>query len=250
MFGYEPLIVLGMAIAVMLGGVVKGVTAIGLPIVTMVIVINFVPPQTALALITVPLLVTNIWQAMRAGDWVYSVRRFWPLMITFIGCLYIGTLIAASVASNTLFMLIGVAVIIFTGSQLVKPTQEPLGPAAQHILGPLAGALGGILGGISTIWGPPMMMYLFMLHMSKDQWARSVGTIWLMGAIPLTLFYWQNGVLHPGNIWLSVGACVPGMIGILIGERIRGYVNEEKFRKVLLIALLIVGLNLIRRAVM
>ena len=93
-----------------------------------------------------------------------------------------------------------------------------------------------------------MMMYLFMLHLPKELWARTIGTIWLIGAVPLTLFYWQNGVLNPGNIWLSIGACVPGMIGILIGERIRSYVNEEKFRKVLLIALLIVGLNLIRRA--
>lgn len=248
MFGYEPLIVFGMALAVTAGGIVKGVTAIGLPIVTMVIVINFVSPQTALALITVPLLITNIWQAMRAGDLMYSVRRFWPLIIMFLGCLYIGTLIAASVGSNTLFLLIGISVIIFTGSQLFKPSQKPLGPIAQRFLGPVAGALGGVLGGISTIWGPPMMMYLFMLHMTKDQWAQSVATIWLIGAIPLTLFYWQNGVLNPGNIWLSIGACVPGMIGILIGERIRGYVNEEIFRKVLLVVLLIVGLNLIRRA--
>lgn len=248
MFGFEPLTILGMAFAIFVGGVVKGITAIGLPIVTMVIVINFVPPQTALALITVPILVTNLWQASRAGDLITPIRRFWLMIVVFIICLYLGSLIVATVQPAMMFLLIGIAVVIFTVSQLFKPLEKPLSPMMERILGPVAGIFGGLLGGISTIWGPPMMMFLFMLHLPKDLWARTIGIIWLIGAIPLTLFYWQNGILNPSNIWLSIGACVPGMIGILIGERIRRFVNEALFRKVLLVALLIVGLNLIRRA--
>ena len=49
-------------------------------------------------------------------------------------------------------------------------------------------------------------------------------------------------------IYLSVYACIPGMIGIRIGEIIRDRINQETFRKAMLVMLFLIGLNLIRRA--
>ena len=94
-----------------------------------------------------------------------------------------------------------------------------------------------------------MMMYLMMLKLDKDTWVRTIGLVWFCGSVPLAIAYWQNGVLNPDNFWLSAYACVPGMIGIRIGEKLRDKINQETFRKVLLVILFIIGLNLIRRAV-
>jgi len=79
-------------------------------------------------------------------------------------------------------------------------------------------------------------------------WIVGGGAVYLIGAVPLTIFYWKNGILNPGNVWLSVAACVPVMIGTIIGESLRKYVNEALFRKILLIALFVMGLNMLRRA--
>ena len=40
-----------------------------------------------------------------------------------------------------------------------------------------------------------------------------------------------------------------GMLGIWIGEMIRRRINQETFRKVMLLALFVIGINLIRRAI-
>ena len=72
-------------------------------------------------------------------------------------------------------------------------------------------------------------------------------SLYLLGAIPLAFFYYQNGVLNGDRMWLSVAACVPAMAGILIGERLRRFINEELFRKLLLVAIFVAGLNMIRR---
>ena len=248
MFGYEWFALLGVAVAVLAGGLAKGVTAIGLPIIFLVIAVNFVPPQTALAIITIPILVTNLWQVCRGPSVMQPVKRFWPMLIAFVICMYIGSLIAASVDSATMFLLIGISVLIFTVSQFVTPMKTPLSPVLEKVLGPFVGVIAGLMGGISTVWGPPIMMYLFTLHLPKDMWTRSIGAIYLIGAVPLTIFYWKNGILNPDNIWLSVAACVPVMIGTLIGESLRRHVNEALFRKILLFALFIMALNLLRRA--
>ena len=248
MFGYEWFALWGVALAMLIGGLAKGVTAIGLPIIFLVIAVNFVPPQAALAIITIPILVTNLWQVSRGGSIIAPIKRFWPMMIAFVVCMYIGSLIAAAVDSSTMFLLIGISVLIFTVSQFATPMKTPLNPVLEKALGPVVGVVAGLMGGVSTVWGPAIMMYLFTLHLPKDMWTRSIGAIYLIGAVPLTIFYWKNGILNSGNVWLSVAACVPVMIGTVIGESLRKYVNEALFRKILLLALFVMALNLLRRA--
>ena len=47
---------------------------------------------------------------------------------------------------------------------------------------------------------------------------------------------------------LTAYACLPAMVGMLLGSIVRQHLPQETFRKVLLAALVVIGLNLIRRA--
>ncbi len=249
MFGYDTPTLAVISAAIFVGGIVKGVSGIGLPIVTIAIVVNFVSAPVALAIVVAPILVTNLWQAVRAGNLFAPLRQFAPMIICFIVFLVLTAHFVVNIDPNALFGILGVCVTIFTLSNFIRPPVEPLSPKTQKWAAPLAGTLGGILGGVSTIWGPPMMMYLVLLKLPKDIWVRVVGLVWFLGSIPLTLSYWANGILNAQTIPLSIYACLPGMAGILVGEVIRKHIDQETFRKVLLIALFIIGLNLIRRAV-
>jgi len=249
MLGFDIQTLAVISAAIFAGGVVKGVSGIGLPIITIAIAVNFVSAPVALAIVVVPILVTNLWQAFRAGDLRGPARQFAPMIICFVFFLVVTAHIVVKFDSKTLFGVLGVCVTLFTLSGLLRPPATALSPATQKWAAPLAGVLGGILGGLSTIWGPPMMMYLMLLKLPKDTWVRVIGLIWATGAIPLTLSYWANGILNAQTTPLSIYACVPGMLGILVGESIRKRIDQETFRKFLLLALFVVGLNLIRRAV-
>jgi uncharacterized protein len=248
MFGYDALTITVITLSMVLGGVVKGITGIGLPIVAMAFILNFVDPKVTLAILVLPILVTNLWQAARTGNIMQPLKRFWLMTVTFLVCLFIGARLVVKLDADMLFAVLGVCVVAFSASNLIRPPVHPLRPTTERWVGPIAGGLGGILGGISTIWGPPMMMYLMMLKLDKETWIRTVGLIWFAGAIPLTIAYWQNGVLNSDTAPLSAYACIPGMVGIRIGEIIRDRIRQETFRKVMLAALVIIGLNLIRRA--
>ena len=50
------------AFAFALAGVVKGIVGLGLPTVAMGLLVVFMPPPQAAAVLVVPSLVTNIWQ--------------------------------------------------------------------------------------------------------------------------------------------------------------------------------------------
>ena len=64
-----------------IGGVVKGTIGVGLPVVVIAVLSNFLPVPLVLALVTVPILLTNLWQVMEAGKPMVPLRRFWPMIV-------------------------------------------------------------------------------------------------------------------------------------------------------------------------
>ena len=248
MFGLELSLLAILSGALFVGGIVKGVIALGLPMVSIAILLNFFPPLKVLGILIMPMLVTNLWQAINSGNLLKPLQRFWPMIITGVVFLVIGAQIIVIMDSAILFGFLGACVAIFSTISLVRPNMPPLKLKTEKWAGPLAGAMGGLLGGVSTIWGPPMTMYFVMLKLPKDEFVRSVGMAWFAFSIPITAAYWQNGIFSGDIIYLSLYACIPGMIGIRIGEMLRERINQEAFRKVMLVTLLFMGLNLIRRA--
>ena len=249
MFGMDLSMIAILSGALIIGGIVKGVVGLGLPIVSIAILLNFFPPLMTLGIVVAPILVTNLWLVVRSGNIMEPLRRFWTMILCALICLFIGAELIVAMDTKVLFGVLGACVVVFSGTNLIHPRLHPLDPKTEKWLAPLAGAAGGLLGGISTIWGPPMTMYFVMLKLPKDSFVRGVGLVWFSLSLPLAYAYWQNGIFSGDVIYLSVFVCIPGMIGIRIGEAIRERIDQDTFRKVMLVMLLLIGLNLIRRSV-
>ncbi len=94
-----------------------------------------------------------------------------------------------------------------------------------------------------------MMMYFVMLRLSKETYIQAVGLVWFIASIPLVIAYIRYGILNVQTAGLSALACVPGFAGLAMGQVMRKHINQEVFRRLLLLFLLFVGLNLLRRAI-
>lgn len=66
--------------AFLLAGFVKGVIGMGLPTVSIGLLGLLMTPIQAAAILVVPSLVTNIWQAAVGGGIFKLVQRMWPLL--------------------------------------------------------------------------------------------------------------------------------------------------------------------------
>lgn len=248
MFGQDPLLLAIIALALLFGGFVKGVVAIGLPIVSIGLLSSVMDAQFALGVIMFPLVLTNLWQMLHAGRPLEVVRRFWPMTAIMLVCIWLGTNLVTRMPGATLYGIIGVAVVLFTTLNYFTPNWH-LPARSERWAAPAAGAIGGLLGGISTIWGPPLTMLFIMLRLPKETFIRATGTIWFAASIPLLIGYRQNGILDDSTAVVSLAACLPSFLGLWIGTWVRGKIEPESFRKVLLVVFFLIGLNLIRRAV-
>lgn len=235
------------ATIMMFGGFVKGVIGLGLPLITVSLLSLFMPVQEVVGLLALPILFSNAWQAHKAGGMVEPIRRYWPLVVmAFVGLLF-GVYLLVSVEPRYLYAMIGGLVVVSCTAMLTKwaPRIE-----ARHEkpVGCAIGLFAGVSGGISTVWAPPISIYLLMLGVKKEAFIRATGALFFIGQMPTVVLYLLTGIVHWGNVGWSAALVVPAFAGMSMGKLLRDRIPQEKFRRVLLIALILLGVSLLNRA--
>ena len=246
---FDLLFVAWCAGSLAVAGLVKGVTGIGIPMVSIALLSLVISVPQAVALLPVPILAANSWQAFRGGRFKSSLNRFRPLIFALGLGIVVGALLLKHVDDKVLQAIIGVAVMVFSVTSLSTPELR-VPAAAERIVGTAAGALGGVLGGMSALFGPPILMFLVSLHLPKDEFVAVIGAVYLLGGIFLLAALAGVRVMGPQELALSALATPPLLAGMALGQWLRDRISQEAFRKGLLITVMMIGLSLLLRSML
>ncbi len=230
------------------GGFVKGTVGFALPMILISGLGSILPPDVALAGLILPTLVTNLWQALRNGPRAAAASalvhwRFLAMLLVFIA---ISAQFVTALPAWVLFLVIGVPITLFALLQLIgwRPRIDPENRLGAE-LG--VGAFAGAIGGISGVWGPPTVLYLTAMNTPKIEHIRVQGVVYATGAVMLTLAHLKSGILNAGSTQLSLLLLVPALIGMAFGFAVQDRLDQNRFRQLTLLVLVVAGLNLIRR---
>lgn len=231
------------------GGFVKGAVGFAMPMVMISAFGSFMPAELALAGLILPTLVTNISQAFRQGwraAWgsVVAYRRMISMIAVFI---VISAQFILLIPERGMYIILGIPIVLFAVTQLMG---RQLRFKVEHRARAeyASGIIGGLYGGISGVWGPPVLVYLLSVGASKAETVRVQGVIFLIGAVVLLLAHLQSGVMNAVTVPFSAALIVPGMLGLWLGYWVQDRLDAARFRRWTLVILAITGLNLIRRA--
>jgi uncharacterized protein len=237
----------GLAAVLLLGGVVKGALGVGLPLVLVPLTAQFLDLPVAVALLTVPMVVTNIGQALEGGRTAAAVRRLLPIL----GTLVLGTLIGAhllvSVDRRTLDIIVGTAFVLLATMLLCLPRIR-IGAGAECWASPLVGLLAGLLGGVSAMFGPPLIAYQIGLGVDPGTFVKHMAILAFTATATLLLALGGSGALTPADLLISTAAIIPIQLGMPLGRWLRGRVPPALFRAAVLCTLAWAGLDMLRRA--
>lgn len=230
----------------LVAGTAKGFIGIGLPTIAIALMVQIMDPREAIVLTLGPIFFANLWQTYRAGDTLAAVKRYGPFLICLFALMFLTARFSQSLSSRTLTLLLGGAVVAFTLIQLLlKP--PPLAQKYDRIAQIVAGVTGGVMGGVTAIWGPPVLMYLIARQTPKEEFVRATGVLLVFGSVPLIYAYWSAGVLTPEKAALSGLMSLPALLGFVLGERFRKRLHGEVFQKAVLVMFLLLGANILRR---
>ncbi len=238
-------------IVAFVAGTVKGMVGFAMPMILISGLSTFMAPDIALAGLILSTLVTNGMQALRQGPaaaWE-SVTRFRAFLLVGLVALLVSSQLVAVMPVPVLLAMIGGPVAVFAILQIAgwKP-HLPNGPSRRIEMG--TGAVAGFIGGLSGVWGPPVVVYLTALDTEKREQVRIQGVIYGLGAVALTMAHMASGVLNTRTVWLSLALLPPAVFGMWLGGKVQDRIDQQVFRRITLVVLLVAALNLIRRAVL
>lgn len=102
----------------LLAGFVKGVIGLGLPTVSIGLLGLVMTPAQAAAILVVPSLVTNVWQAVVGGGLFALARRLWPMLTGICIGTVVGVMLLPHRGRATVWL--GLALVIYAAFGLMK----------------------------------------------------------------------------------------------------------------------------------
>jgi uncharacterized membrane protein YfcA len=235
------------AFAFVLAGLVKGVLGQGLPTVAVGLLSLIMSPGEAAALVVIPALLTNIWQAWFGPSLLPLIRRLWPTLLASFAGTFVATALglglltpeAATLARKAL----GIALILY-GLLGVSNIRLQVPPRAEPWLGPLFGAANGAVSTATGVFMFPVIPYIQALGLERDDLIQAQGISFTVSTAALTIVVLGNGTLNAGNAAGSLVAMAVTFVGMFLGQYVRQFIRPEVFRLVFFAGMLVLGVHL------
>ncbi|HZT27865.1 MAG TPA: sulfite exporter TauE/SafE family protein [Pseudolabrys sp.] len=230
------------------GGAVKGAIGIGLPQIGVSFIALALGLKQALAILVLPIMASNVSQSCDRKFFAPILLRFWPLLIAMFVFSILSVSLFGIIPESGLMISLGVLVIVLPTIAFFRP-QFRITRQQEVWAGPFTGAMAGLIGGLSTLSGPPLMIYLSCLRLPKDEFVVAVSLMFLTAAVGLGLGLVLFGISKPMDFGISTAACVPVFLGMWIGKKARVRLSERAFSTAVLLTYVVTGLSFIAKAV-
>ena len=235
-------LVLFLIFTFIVSGIIKGFLGLGLPSTAMGLLTLVIEPIHAISIMVAPILFSNIFQYARSSQPYKTFTELKVFALFIIISIFVTSLFITAYPRSLLTIAIGSSMVIFSLNQWFG-FKIQIGPSYSFQV--LIGTLSGVLGGLSSIWSPPVAMYLIARDYNKEDFISATGFLFMVGGIPLGLGLYFAGVLTFAIAIQSFAALIFVLIGFRIGEYLRSFVNQQTFRNSVLVAFIILGSKLI-----
>jgi len=242
----DELTLITVAAAFLLGGVVKGVLGLGLPLTSVAVMSSALDLRIAVPLLVIPITVTNFFQAVRGGHMRAILARYWGMLGASALGVWAGTYAFYRVDSSFLLVALGLVVCVYSAINLFA-VRIRLPETTIPFWSPVIGAFSGVLSGTTGSLGVPIAIYLQALGLTKDIFVQALGIQFLLTGTMWMVALIQQGGLNAANLPVSAMALLPAIAGMAAGAWLRRRISEDRFRTALYILLLLVGVNLVRK---
>ncbi|MBO0752737.1 MAG: sulfite exporter TauE/SafE family protein [Bradyrhizobiaceae bacterium] len=232
-----------------LAGFVKGMLGLGLPTLSMAILVFVMQPVDAAAILLLPSLVTNVWQ-MVAGPSLRAVaRRLWPTMVAACAGTWTGAGLMTGMTGHYGTPLLGATLIAYAAFGLtgvgfnITAQWEPFA-------GPAVGVVTGVITAATGVFVIPAVPYLHAIGLGKEELVQALGLSFTVSTAALAVNVATAGAIDAAAAGTTIVALVVACAGMWIGRAVRLRMAPAAFRGWFFLGLLALGLYLTGSAVL
>jgi len=232
-----------------LGGVLKGATGAGAPLLAVPALALFFDVQFAVVTMLVSNVLTNIWQA-------WSFRTHLPprplvvrLLVGAIIGVFAGSVLLVTLPMRWLSLAVAAAVLAYIALRLLRPGWRLSMERAIRLSLPV-GLFAGLLQGASGLSGPASLTYFNAMRLERNVFISVVAMLFVVMSSSQTIALAFAGVLTLQGLAISTIAFLAVVLGMPVGSWLARRMPAAAFDRAILLILAVIGLKLIYDGIM
>lgn len=248
----DPVLLATLAVLTFLmAGCLKGVIGMGLPTLAIGLLGMFMPTMQAAALLVIPAFATNLWQAVVVAPETENavlplIRRLWPMLTAQVVGVTVSWSLWGDASTTVLAVVLGLVLFVYgvTGLAGLKISIRKQDQAPGMVA---AGGLSGLVTGVTGTLAIPAVMFLQALGLSKDNLIQAMGLSFTVSSLTLGLLLLFNGDLAGNTSWLGLLSVAAAALGMPIGQRLRGKLSDQTYKRLFFVVIVAIGIAMIVR---
>ncbi|MEM7694518.1 MAG: sulfite exporter TauE/SafE family protein [Pseudomonadota bacterium] len=235
------------AIGFLIGGILKGATGAGAPIIAVPLLSIFYSVPLAVATLTVPSLLANLYQIVVYRRSLGSPGFALALTLSGAAGAAVGSVLLVVLSADVLMVAVAVLVYGYVGFRVFNPAWQLTQRAASRIVLPV-GLLAGVLQGSAGLSGPATLTFLNAMRLDRPRFIAVVSCHFAGMAVVQIPALVAVGVMTLERLGLSALACVPLFGAMPIGAWLAKRLSKRAFDRVMLTLLTLVATRLLIEA--
>ena len=241
---FDLITIIAIFTAFALGGILKGATGAGAPIITIPVIAAFYDVRIAVIIMVIPNLLTNVGQLYQFRKTV--LPSFFTVSFALGGGIgaFLGTILLVSLPIKILTLSVAIIVIIYILLKIAVPSWKLVYAKAKKLVF-IMGAGGGILQGSAGLSAPISITFLNSMKLERNQFIPTISVYFgVMSIFQMPTLYYYD-FLNIEIIIVSVMSTIVLMCFMPLGSWIAKSISKETFDKVTLILLGFIALRII-----
>jgi uncharacterized membrane protein YfcA len=204
--------------------------------------------RSAVVLVVVPLLVTNIFILARAPVERDVLRRLVPLIACYIPSVVLGAFVLRIASISLLTIVVGALVVLSGGVSLASP--RFVVPARGEVFASMGtGFVAGAFNGAASLAGPVLALYLSGLRLEKWAFVWAITVMFTVGNSTQLVLYTQLNLLSGNVLVFSIAMLPLTWLGQRVGLHIHDRLDPAAFRRLVLVVVILSGVSLVLKGV-
>lgn len=222
-------------------GFIQGLSGFGSVLLSLPLLALFLEVKTAIPLVALCGVAMSIFllvQLRQHWEW----KKVYPLCLGSIPGAPVGVWFLSRTDAQLIQWIVGIVLIAYAlYSLLLKPAPRATGKVLVYFYGFIAGCLGGAI----SASGPPVIVYTALQPWRKDQIKVTLQGFFIITGIVVVIFQAIGGLVTERVLWYSLVSLPLLLVGTWAGSLLYGRMEEDTYRRILLILIGLLGLFMI-----
>lgn len=227
-------------LALFLGAFTQSMTGFGSALVAMAILPSLLGLPIAAPLVAVTGLALETMLTLRYRQ-ALRVDAIWKVLVASLAAAPIGVSLLRYVDERLALFVLGLLLVAYA---LYALSGLRLPDLAHPAWAWVTGLLSGLLGGAYNTAGPPIVVYGNCRGWDAAQFKSNLSGFFVINSLFVTASHFFGGSFTP-EVTRTVLLCLPAtVLGFLLGQSMDRWLDPERFRKIVLVLLVVLGLRL------